>query len=652
MAYSKQSWTNGPGGGTPVSATRLGHMEDGIADAHDQLATAQVALGALPATSASLAGRAVAGRGLRLPPAALAGVTSLSPSYTGLLGMLADGNRKVFSNSGFNASQLGVSTDGVTFTWGKNLEGSNGIAVGFIETPGGEVLVGTSHRDNTPGKLWRSTGWNPATADATSWTAVLTASGAGVSFDGRWCLHQRSVAPLASARSGTIFVAEYGFHISEAATPAEAAIRVRMSVDDGVTWTAIFDLRNYNADTNAHIHGVAYDPWDDRVLVTVGDNANAGIYYCNGEDLGAPVWQLVPGTGGSSSVQATTLVPTATALVALSDSPISAVRRIPRKGYRGYAAIETSVTIATTGTAVIGAHAYQSDSNGPFLLSFYSSTSSGAPSIYATLDGKRFTAIHTEDASVTTGPGVHSVVGPDIAGRVWATKNMAGSGVLLTGNYAQSGVAAPAAGGGGVATTRQIATGEGITGGGDLSADRTLALAHGDAASRYGLISQMYPLHLSGGSVSTALTSGTVYVMRVVAENDAASASRTVRTYQIGAGSGLTLAKAAVFDATGNQVGVSADASATINTAGPTTRSISVGTFALIKGATYYVAFLVVGTTGPTIARTSNDSRTNAGLSAASLLWATAATAQTDMPATITPGSLAAQNLAIWFGLL
>lgn len=33
MAYSKQSWINGPGGGTPMSASRLNHMEDGIAAA-------------------------------------------------------------------------------------------------------------------------------------------------------------------------------------------------------------------------------------------------------------------------------------------------------------------------------------------------------------------------------------------------------------------------------------------------------------------------------------------------------------------------------------------------------------------------------------------------------------------------------------------
>ena len=28
--YAKQTWANGPGGGTPITAARLAHMEDGI----------------------------------------------------------------------------------------------------------------------------------------------------------------------------------------------------------------------------------------------------------------------------------------------------------------------------------------------------------------------------------------------------------------------------------------------------------------------------------------------------------------------------------------------------------------------------------------------------------------------------------------------
>lgn len=35
MAYTKQTWANDPGGGTPLNANRLNYMETGIEDAHE-----------------------------------------------------------------------------------------------------------------------------------------------------------------------------------------------------------------------------------------------------------------------------------------------------------------------------------------------------------------------------------------------------------------------------------------------------------------------------------------------------------------------------------------------------------------------------------------------------------------------------------------
>jgi hypothetical protein len=49
MAYSKQTWADGSTGNTPINATRLQHMEDGIADATPSwvLSTLEAALGAM-----------------------------------------------------------------------------------------------------------------------------------------------------------------------------------------------------------------------------------------------------------------------------------------------------------------------------------------------------------------------------------------------------------------------------------------------------------------------------------------------------------------------------------------------------------------------------------------------------------------------------
>ena len=37
MSYTKQTWVDGSAGGTPISAERLNHIEDGVSDAHDKL---------------------------------------------------------------------------------------------------------------------------------------------------------------------------------------------------------------------------------------------------------------------------------------------------------------------------------------------------------------------------------------------------------------------------------------------------------------------------------------------------------------------------------------------------------------------------------------------------------------------------------------
>lgn len=38
MAYTKQTWVDGSAGGTPVSAARLNHIEQGVADVDQQVA--------------------------------------------------------------------------------------------------------------------------------------------------------------------------------------------------------------------------------------------------------------------------------------------------------------------------------------------------------------------------------------------------------------------------------------------------------------------------------------------------------------------------------------------------------------------------------------------------------------------------------------
>ena len=57
MAYTKQTWTNGDAGGTPLSAARLSYMEDGIEDASDRLDTAEANITTNTGDISSLDGR-------------------------------------------------------------------------------------------------------------------------------------------------------------------------------------------------------------------------------------------------------------------------------------------------------------------------------------------------------------------------------------------------------------------------------------------------------------------------------------------------------------------------------------------------------------------------------------------------------------------
>ncbi|WP_144834127.1 hypothetical protein [Microbacterium sp. BH-3-3-3] len=562
----------------------------------------------------------------RQAPRELSSPESTTPSFTGLIGMLPDGRRKVATGSGFSAAQIGVTEDGVTFTWGENF-GSANLATGLITTPGGEVLVAVKARDNaTPGTLRRSTGWDPAIADATSWATVLTASKNGAHMDGRWCLTERSIAPLNSPGAGALYVCEYDGN------------RAWASVDDGITWTQIFDLQTVRPGAT-HVHSIAYDRWDDRVWISIGDTAYAGIYYVDRDKidgLNTP-WILLTGSN-TAAWQVTTIVPLAAAVVFLSDATDSAVYSVARTGQRGYAALRNVADLP--GNGLIGAHAYQAADNLPAYLTFYQSGSGQTPRVIATIDGEHFSTVFTDTATVTTGPGIHSIVGPDLDGRVWAVRNLSGSGALF-----KLSTSAPTSG---VPTTRQVLAGSGLSGGGPLSADVTLSAVNSSAAARRGVVAHAGPEELFD-STSAALVDGTLYLVKVVAESDAASAARTVRVYQEGAATSLTSWVAAVFDASGNQLGATSSSDAG---SAQSHRNFGVGSFGLSKGQEYYVGLLFKGTTGPTIARGAASARVRMGLSGANLLYGVGGTGLTGMPASITPSSVANLDIALWAALL
>lgn len=574
-----------------------------------------------------------------------------------LLGMLSDRQTLIAVSSANSQRQVCVSTDGATWTGGLVLGASGDLLDGFMETNDGEIIFCTKQAgaNGAAGKLIKTTGWNRATGTATSLTTVLTASGVGVNFDGRWVTTQRAVAPAWSDMAGSILIMEYGTKPAEAVAAGRAtstaAVHAYLSRNNGATWTTVFDLRDYfTGDLLVHGHGCAVSVTDKGWYLNggdggLGDAGTSWVRFCPDEIIDtAPVWTMLPGAETASGVnQVTALGDYGTGLIGLSDALAARAVRWARKGFRRIGAQTSVATVAPGGLVGSNLHQNADQPGAPIFGTHSSSTVSGPPTILTSLDGgESWQEAYREAAPITGGNGYSVVVGPTINGKVFANYNGTGSSTVLSFDLAK-----PAAAGG-LDTSRQILTGPGITGGGDLSADRTLSLASAYAAGRRGLIAHAFQSG-DAGSTSAAFTSGQLRRVKVVAEDNASSATRTVRLQQVAAGTGVTLAKVAVFDTAGNQLGVSADQSA--NWSAATTRNVPVGTFALVKGTEYLLEILVVGTTGPQFARSGNNGAGNAGLSGAGLLWASDGTGLSDMPTTITPSSGSSHAEALWAGL-
>jgi hypothetical protein len=109
----------------------------------------------------------------------------------------------------------------------------------------------------------------------------------------------------------------------------------------------------------------------------------------------------------------------------------------------------------------------------------------------------------------------------------------------------------------------------------------------------------------------------------------------------------VTLFKVAVFDASGNRVAVSADASSTA-TSGTGLKSAALATPYLVPNdGGYYLGAVSVGGTSPTLVRGASAITGYDGSSGSGQKISAVQTAQTDAPSTAT---LVASGTAFWFG--
>lgn len=380
-------------------------------------------------------------------PTELANIALTAPASSAVfVALLTD--RKTCIYRTFN--NIAVSTNyGVAVTVGKNFNDSTWTPEGIIETPNGEVLV-SMRKSTAAGEVWRSTGWNPATANATSWTRTLTAGGPGIQFNSPWGFNERCIAPAWSKHAGAIFIAEYGPQADTVATTDLGAVRVYMSTDDGLTWRIIFDVRDrWPGETRLHVHGVTYDPWNGRVLVSQGDGGNAnvahcGVWYTDDPTVTTPAWTLIAGTSTTTSIeQITTIAAFEAGLLGLPDGLPSGPRIIPRRGPDRYGQIRELMSISGYNDGPIGNTIYRigglatPQPGAPILMcASEPATGSGKPAIWISNDGIRYRELYRHTTGVSGGaPGFQRVSGPTIDGKIIAVLNLAGTSQLFTADY-------------------------------------------------------------------------------------------------------------------------------------------------------------------------------------------------------------------------
>ena len=191
-----------------------------------------------------------------------------------------------------------------------------GVAQGvqkILPTSDGEVLAVSF------GNVVRSTGW---ASGSPTWTVVLTNPTASYIY------------PWGFDGDGTKFIVVH-YSGSGTATPDRADSRYGwISVDGGNTWEVKWDTQErFGATVNGltHIHGAAYDPWEDRFFINEGHDTATGVYVSNND---GGTWTRVPyGNTFTDSTPAnapTVVVATDKGMVFGSDDSHNGIYVLPR----------------------------------------------------------------------------------------------------------------------------------------------------------------------------------------------------------------------------------------------------------------------------------------------------------------------------------
>lgn len=332
--------------------------------------------------------------------------------------------------------------DGVTWTDLPAITGGVSVESTLLLDDGEMLVTGLVGSINRR-RVWRSEGLETGSP---TWTQVLEAPFAGIKFTQAWSQ---------STHGRIVLINEYGPKAGmpwpgfEGNVPrGEAAVRTYLSMDYGRTFKVIFNLHDWvttkggrsNSDMQ-HLHGVAWDPYWDRIWITYGDGMGGkgsnGVIYS--DDLG-DTWHFAHHTpeGSTSSFQCVGIQPMPRCVLMFGDTT-PAVMRIDRAHGKHTGTYPVDVAYDST-AAGSPKHLCQGFYRGrregddaPLLAAFSTEGGVGQDFIVATLDGYKFTEVWRGTPTTPAGWGVRNPVGPTIRGQFLAATNANGG---TTGQWA------------------------------------------------------------------------------------------------------------------------------------------------------------------------------------------------------------------------
>lgn len=322
--------------------------------------------------------------------------------------------------------------DGQTWT-PVPLTGSNVFAGSTIESvmelDNGDLLVTAYRGSSGEREVWVSSGYpaGPAT-----FAITMTSRARSIKYTSAWS--QFTYGRI-------VLINEYGpktgaLWDGQEVLPGENARYTFLSRDYGRTWQTVFDLNTYltgqmgRLDTdNQHLHGVAWDPWWDRIWVTYGDNVGGngsnGITFS--DDLGATWHSAHHYQGGTNPPhQVVGILPMPRCVLFAGDMGPDIVRIDRSEGkHPGTYPTPTAFDSGASGKHLCQGiqRAKREGDDAPALFAF-SAEGAIAPSFIATtLDGYQFAELWRDSANQPSGFGARNIVGPTLRGEVIMASN-------------------------------------------------------------------------------------------------------------------------------------------------------------------------------------------------------------------------------------